>query len=280
MRVYISADIEGVTGLVSWSQCGRPDGQHYDWPFARRMMLHDVNSAVRGARAAGATQVVVKDSHGCMKNLLIDDLEPGVELISGTGSGFQGMMEGIGDGFDAAMLIGYHAMAGTLHGIMEHTYTGGCHRLRINGQPAGEIALSAGLAGEFGVPVVTVSSDEAGCAEASALIPGLSTFVTKFGFGRYMGRLLHPSETGPGIEAAAAAGVSGASTATLWRPAVPITISIEFNRSEDADSCAGRLGVRRVDAYTCEQTFDSFKDAYPGAISMLVTGSLGANADR
>src|SRR5687768_14334167 len=99
MKVYISADIEGITGLVSWSQCSRPDGSSYDYQFARRMMTHDVNAAVRGARAAGATEVVIKDSHGNSKNLLIDGLEPGVQLVSGHGSGTDGMMEGIDDTF-------------------------------------------------------------------------------------------------------------------------------------------------------------------------------------
>src|ERR1700733_200141 len=103
------------------------------------MMSHDVNAAIRGARAAGATQIVVKDSHGNSKNLLIDDLEPGIELVSGHGSGNDGMMMGIDDTFDAAMLIGYHAMAGTLGGIMEHTITGGVHRLWVNGILTGEM---------------------------------------------------------------------------------------------------------------------------------------------
>src|SRR5277367_1350336 len=108
MRVYISADIEGITGLVSWSQCSRPDGNSYDYPFARRMMTHDVNAAVRGARKGGATDIVIKDSHGNSKNLLIDELESGVHLVSGHGCGIDGMMEGIDAAFDAAMLVGYH----------------------------------------------------------------------------------------------------------------------------------------------------------------------------
>src|SRR5687768_10694745 len=150
MKVYISADIEGITGLVSWSQCSRPDGSSYDFPFARRMMSHDVNAAIRGARRAGATEVVVKDSHGNSKNLLIEDLEPDVKLISGHGSGIDGMMQGIDESFDAAMLVGYHAMACTTAGIMEHTITGGVHRMKVNGELCGEIGLSAAVAGRYG----------------------------------------------------------------------------------------------------------------------------------
>ena len=184
MKVYISADIEGITGLVSWSQCSRPDGNSYDYQFARRMMTHDVNAAVRGARAAGATEILIKDSHGNSKNLLIDMLEPGVRLISGHGSGTDGMMEGIDETFDAAMLVGYHGMAGATTGIMEHTITGGVHRIRVNGQLCGEIGLSAGVAGRYGVPLVMISSDAVGCREAADLITGIETATTKDGLGR------------------------------------------------------------------------------------------------
>ena len=200
MNIYISADIEGITGLVSWSQCSCPDGKSFDYAFARRMMTHDVNAAIRGAWEAGATQVAVKDSHGNSKNILIEDLEPGTELISGHGSGTDGMVMGIDSSFDAAMLIGYHAMAGTQGGVMEHTITGGVHGIWINGIETGEMDLAAGVCGHLGVPIVTVSSDSAGCREAEALIPGVITTSTKEGYGRYMARLLHPSETGPAIQ--------------------------------------------------------------------------------
>ena len=95
MKVFISVDIEGATGVASFSQCSRPDGSSYDYPFARRMLTGDVNAAIRGARAAGATEVVVKDSHAICKNLLIDELERDTQLISGMGAGTLGMMEGI-----------------------------------------------------------------------------------------------------------------------------------------------------------------------------------------
>ncbi len=244
------------------------------------MMTHDVNAAVRGARAAGASEIVIKDSHGSMKNLLIDELEAGVQLVSGFGSGHDGMMQGIDESFDAALLIGYHAMAGTLGGIMEHTYSGGCHRLLINGQPAGEIALSAGIAATYGVPIAMISSDEAGCREAAALIPGLTTFTTKFGIGRYLGRLLHPSETGPGIEAAVQNALKYLANVKPWLPSNPVVISTEFNRSEDADSCAQLVGVNRIDAYTCEGHYETFHLAQQGALNMLEVASLGANANR
>ena len=279
MDVFISSDIEGITGLVSWSQCSRPDGKSFDYAFARRMMAHDVNAAVRGARRAGAGRIVVKDSHGNSKNLLIEDLEPGVELVSGHGSGTDGMMQGIDASFGAAMLVGYHAMAGTLGGIMEHTITGGVHRLWVNGVETGEMGLSAGVAGVCGVPLAMVSSDAAGCAEAATLVPGVEAAVTKEGHGRYMGRLLHPSETGPLIEAAAGRAVRRAGSIEPKRYAEPTTVRVEFNRAEEADMGAKLVSEPvRVDGYTLERTFGTYAEAHRFAWNLMAMSFEGIGA--
>ena len=278
MKIYISVDIEGITGLVSWSQCSRPDGKSFDYAFARRMMSHDLNAAIRGARAAGATEIVVKDSHGNSKNLLIEDLEPGIELISGHGSGIDGMMMGLDDSFDAAMLVGYHAMAGTLGGVMEHTITGGVHRLWVNGILTGEMGLAAGVAGRYGVPIVTVSSDSAGCREAEGLIPGVITTSTKEGYGRYMARLLHPSETGPAIEKAAHDGIKNLAAVKPHLFAEPTHIKVEFNRAEEADMCARLFSVSRIDGYTVEGHYTSYKDAHQVVWNLMSMSFIGIDA--
>ncbi len=277
MKVFISADIEGVTGMVAWSQCGRPNSEHFDFRWAREMMTHDVNAAIRGCRAAGATEIVVKDSHGNSKNLLVSDLEDGVSLVSGTGSHVDGMMTGIDDSFDACMLVGYHGMAGTLHGIMEHTISGQVHRMWLNGMPAGEIAMSTGLAGHYGVPLVMVSSDAAGCAEAAALVPGVATAVVKEGYGRYMGKLLHPSVTKGRIEAAAADGLAKRAGISPWMPSPPVQVKIEFNRSEEADIAEKCVGCTRFDAFTVEFIASSYHEAHRAARMMIANASMGAS---
>ena len=276
MNVFISADIEGVTGLISWSQAGRPNSEHYDFAFARRMMTHDVNAAVRGARAAGAKRVVIKDSHGNSKNLLIDELERGVELMSGVGSGRLGMMEGLDGSFDAALLIGYHAKAGTAEGIMEHTYTGRAHRLFINDVEIGEMGLSAATAGRLGVPLAMVSSDEMGCREAQGMIPGVHTAITKYGIGRYMGRLLHPSETGPLIESTATKALQKLNKP--WTFSGDCTVRLEVNRTEDADWAARIPGVTRVDGYSVQVTVDNYTDAQSWAVVLMSVYTLGMNS--
>ncbi len=277
-RVFISADIEGVTGVVNWAQCGGPDRECYDWAFARRMLTHDVNAAIRGARDAGATQILVKDSHGRSKNLLIDELAPGVELVSGFGSHPDGMMTGIDESFDAAMLIGYHAMGGTSLGIMDHTIAGFVHRLEFNGVPVGEMALSALVASAYGVPIVAVSSDAAGCAEAESFFPNVSTACVKHGLGRYMARCLHPFETGPMIERAAAEGFGSRKSRALYSPGVPVRVRVEFNLTNLADQAEKVPGFERDDSYSVAGEYRTLLEAHQAARAMISAGGLGAEA--
>lgn len=280
MKVYISADMEGITGLVAWGQCGRPDSSHYDFSFARTRMAGDVNAAIRGARDAGATEIVVKDSHGNSKNLLIDMLEPGIQLISGHGGGSGGMMAGIDRECAAAVLVGYHAMAGTAYGIMEHTLTGYVHRMQVNGMPAGEICLSTAVAGCFDVPIVAITSDRAGCEEAKTLLPKIETAVVKQGMGRYMGKCLHPEESAALIRETVRKGVEAASSMDPWLPTVPTTVSIEFNRSEEADHAAKCVGARRTDAYTIEVTADSWAEVHQATWQVIAHAGMGAGANN
>lgn len=280
MRLFISADIEGVTGVVTWGQTGGPSGQHYDWPFARRMMTHDVNAAIRGAKSAGATHILIKDSHGSSKNLLIDELEPGIELISGVLPHYDGMVTGVDGGFDAAMLIGYHGRAGTLAGTMEHTISGGVHRMWINGFEAGEIGLSAATAGSHGVPLVMVSSDDKGCAEASELLPGLVTACVKQGMGRYMARLKHPSVTGRMIEEAAKRAIETASSRTPWTPKSPTTVRIEFNTTEAADAAALLSEWSRLDGFTVEQSSDDWLDLHRSVRRAISVAGYAGHANQ
>jgi D-amino peptidase len=280
LKVFISADIEGCTGVVTWGQAGGPLDSEFDWAYARRMMTHDVNMAIRGAREAGAEEILIKDSHNSSKNLLIDELEPGVELISGEGSGMQGMVTGVASEHACCLLIGYHARAGTARGIMEHTITGAVHRFWINGMEAGEIALSAAACGILGVPVVCVSSDEAGCEEAEALLPGVRTAVTKIGLGRYMGRLKHPSVTGPLIFEAARAGVAGSRTVPAWRPTEPVTVTLEQNRSEEADAIAMLPNWTRMDGYTLELTCGTWEEAHMWVRRAMSIGNMARNHNR
>ena len=278
MKVFISVDIEGATGIASFSQCGRADGDHYDYPFARRMLTGDVNAAIRGARAAGATEVVVKDAHGNCKNLLVDELEPGTQLISGFYPRNDYMMDGLDDSFGAAMLVGYHGMAGTLHGMMEHALSGGVHRFWMNEELAGEIVVSAAIAGSYGVPTVLVTSDRAGCDEAVQALTGVTTYETKEAFGKYMGRMLHPSETWPAIEAAAKRAVQSAHDTVPYRITGPVTLRAEFRTSEEADYASILPSLSRRDAYTVELTGQALREAHSAMLAVFQLASKGRDS--
>lgn len=273
MRVYLSCDIEGVTGLVAFEQTmqGGPKSEDYD--FGRRMMLHDVNAAVRGSRAAGATEILIKDSHGSMRNLLVSDLEEGVELISGDpGGAHDGMMTGIDARCSVSLLIGYHAMAGTQAGTMGHTLTGCIHRLWINDQPAGEIALAIATASAYGVPTALITSDVAGCSEAAALVPAMEQVAVKEGIARYVSRLKHPAETGPMIEAAAERAVRRGAEMRIWKPEEPIRLRVEMARGEQTDNASVLTDWKRLDDYRMESVHPDWHQAHR-AVWALISAS-------
>jgi D-amino peptidase len=280
MRVYISTDIEGITGVVGWSQCGGPNRDTFDFAFARRMYAHDVNAAIRGARAAGAGEVLVKDSHSFGRNLLIEDLDPGAELLSGYSGMPDGMMEGIDGDFDAAVLVGYHAMAGTDAGVMEHALVGGLHRFWLNGKEAGEIEVSAACAAEYGVPLVAVTSDDAGCEEATRAIAGVKTFSTKTGMGKFLAKLKHPSVTGSGIEETVRAAVSARAEIPPHRIDGEVTMRVQFRTTPEAEVPAILPGVRRIDGYTIQWSGSSFAEANRIAQSVYNLSMLGRRLDN
>jgi len=280
MDVFISADIEGITGVVTWSQCGSSKEGGAEFVWARQMMAQDVNAAIRGARAAGAGRIVVKDAHGNSKSLIARDLEPGIELVSGVGCGnIDGMMEGVGSSFGLAFLVGYHAKAGTPKGIMCHTMTGRVHRFWINGQELGEIGISAGIAGRFGVPIGLVTSDKAGCAEAHELLPWVRTAAVKDGYGRYSGLLKHPEDTMALIEKEAEQAVRNAASMRPWLPNAPVTIKLEFNRDEEADMAERYHGAVRLDGYTLERKCADYEDAHRALRNMMAFAGLGASSN-
>jgi len=167
MRIFISADMEGLAGVVGDEQRSRK-GQ--DYQMARRWMAQEVNAAVEGAIKAGAKEFVVTDAHAGAINLALPDLHQKAALIGGSNRPLS-MMEGIQEGFDAAFFIGYHAMRGTQDACMDHTYSEEkVMAVRFNGTPYGEIGINARVAGHFGVPVVLVSGDDKTAAEAKAFL--------------------------------------------------------------------------------------------------------------
>ena len=246
VRVYISVDMEGVAGVVHQSQTDPTDPAcAAEYARFRRLMTAEANAAVEGAVAAGATRVVVNDSHWFMRNLLAEELHQAAELVAGDPKP-RSMVQGIDEqeprGFDAALFIGYHARAGTRNAILDHTYADRIYAVRLNGKPVGELGINAAFAGVCGVPVALVSGDAALAAEAKDLLgDGVGTVVVKEAVSRHAARSVAP--------AVACRMIRDEATRTLKRKhapfvlATPIALEVDFAQTIHADKI-GRASCR------------------------------------
>ena len=261
MKVYISVDMEGIAGVVHEDQTDPIDPRHAgEYNRFCRLMTNEANAAIAGALDAGATNVLVNDSHWLMRNLLAEELNPRAELLS-SGPKRLSMVEGIDGRFDAAMFVGYHARAGTQNATIDHTYTSRVYEARINGQPVGELALNAALAGLYGVPVVLVSGDQSLAAEAKALLgANVETVVVKEAVGRFAARSLAPSVACERIRAGAAAALQRRHTPFQFTP--PVRLEVDFIESQMADMAELVPGSRRTGGRTVGYTGDDYREVF------------------
>ena len=261
MRVYISVDMEGVAGVVHEDQTDPTEPRHAgEYNRMRRLMTSEANAAIEGALDAGATRILVNDSHWLMRNLPAEDLHPAAELLSG-GPKLRSMVEGVELGFDAALFVGYHAMAGTRHAVIDHTYTSIVHEARLNGRPVGELAINAALAGSHGVPVAMVSGDQALAAEAKALLgDGIETVVVKHAVGRFAARSVSPAESCRRIREGAAAALRR--THLPFTPDAPIRLEVEFALTHMADMAELLPGSMRTGGRTLEYVHEDYREVF------------------
>jgi D-amino peptidase len=263
MKVYISCDMEGISGVVAGKQT-EMDGEEYK--RAQKLMTSEVNAAIEGALASGASEVLVNDSHGSMRNVLIEELNPGAQLISGSPKPLS-MMQGIDGGFDVAFFIGYHTQAGTAYSVLDHTYSGIVYQVGLNGRPVGETGLNAALAGYFGVPVVLVTGDKLLVEEATALLGTVEGVAVKESYGRYAARCLVPEAVHELICQAAQSALSREGKPFVIEP--PITLAIDFTSSAHLDMAELIPGSRRSGGRHIEYTHDDFLTVYQVWRAML-----------
>ncbi len=257
MNILISADMEGISGVVNWDHVS---AKHKEYDRFRELMTAEVNAAIEGALSGGADQVLVNDSHGGMTNLLIEELNPDADLISGSPKPL-GMMQGMGEDVQAVFLIGYHAAEGTGAAVLSHTWSSRTvHELRLNGQVVGEMGLSAALAGSFGAPVVLVTGDRAATEEARRLLGEVETVAVKEGIVRTAARCLHPDKVHARIRQAAERAVQAETPPFVLPP--PITVSVRFQNALHADMAELIPASRRVDGRTVEWTGDDMPTVY------------------
>jgi D-amino peptidase len=245
MRVFILSDMEGVAGIVKWQQV---TGGHAMYEEGRRLYTGEINAAVRGAKAAGASEIVVMDCHGAgegwsFNSLIPDELDPDCEyVVQSEWTEYTEYLEG---GVDAALFVGMHAMAGTPDGVLAHTVSGSSwSRLRFNGVEVGETGINAALCGAWGCPVLLVTGDEASCAEGRALLgDGLTTVAVKKGLGRFSARQFPGPKARELIEAGARDALRDLGAVQPYNPGSPCEIRVDYNTSDHVEKYRHRAGV-------------------------------------
>jgi D-amino peptidase len=192
VRVFLSVDMEGVSGVTRWQDVGTA-GQ--DYQRARSWMTADVNAAVAGARRAGATEIVVEENHGVemLCNLVLDEIDPDVDVVRGQPRGGATTMAALDDSFDAMLLVGHHAAAGDYPGICAHTISYGAYKVvRCNGRSISEGEMFATAAASHGVPTALIAGDDVVCARMEKFVPGIETACVKRALSQTAGVIIPP----------------------------------------------------------------------------------------
>jgi D-amino peptidase len=245
MRVHIISDMEGVAGITKWEQV---TGGEPLFEEGRRLYTEEINAAVRGARAGGATEVVVMDCHGAGKgwsfnSLLPELLDSGCEyVVQEHWTEYTAFLEA---GCDAALFVGMHARSGVADGVMNHTVSSqSWQNLWFNGTLVGETGINAALCGAWSCPVLLVTGDQAVCREARELLgEGLLTAEVKTGIGRFSARQLPARTARELIEERACRALEDPRAVKPYDPGRPCEIEVEFVRSEAFDSYRRKPGV-------------------------------------
>jgi D-amino peptidase len=248
LRVFISADMEGIAGVVNAAQLG-PGGFEYE--RFRRLMTAEVNAAIDGALAAGAVEITVADSHGNGLSLLPEELNPKARLIRSWPRPLE-MMEGVDGGFDAALFIGYHASINTPQAVRAHSISSArFYDLRLNGKRASEGMLNAAIAGQFGVPVVLVTGDDAAVAEVQRTVDaGIAGVVVKRAIGYHSADNLAPEAARAEIREATRAALGRLGSVKPFTLPRPVRLEITFKSMINAEVLALLPNVERVDGAT------------------------------
>jgi D-amino peptidase len=245
VRVHVISDMEGVSGIVRWEQTAGGDPMYDE---GRRLYTEEINAAVRGAKAGGATEIVVMDHHGAGKgwsfNSLVPDLlDPACEYV--VQEQWTSYTEFLEQGCDACLLVGMHARAGTRDGVMNHTVSGqSWQNLWFNDTLVGETGINAAMCGTWGCPVLLVTGDEASCREATELLGGgLTTVSVKRGIGTFSARQVPPQRARVLIEEGAREALRDLKAVAPYDPGRPCEIRVEFKLTGAFDEYARKSGV-------------------------------------
>ena len=270
MKIYISCDIEGISGVVEKTHT-KTTGMEYQ--RAREWMTNEVNAVVNAAFDCGAKRVLVNDSHGSMTNIIIDKLNPKATLISGCRKPLD-MMQGIEEGFDAVAFVGYHAKMGTIGGVLDHTMYGQVvQEFKINNRLYGETGINALIAGQYKTPVVLVCGDDKTSREAKSFLGNVETVITKKGITRFAAELFHPEAVIKKITKSAKRAFTNYRKYKPFKMPGIMKLSIRFMNSAMADEAMTMPRARRADGFTVSYEAKDFIELYQVAKLMIMSGA-------
>jgi len=252
-KVYISTDLEGISGVTVFEQTRDRTTALYQ--EARRLLMADITAAVEGCRAGGATEVVVLDGHGGGFNFIPELMHADAEYVTGVQR--PGPALGLDETFDGVILLGFHAMNGVEDGVLHHTQSSKAEsKYWYNGVESGEIVQSALIAGHFGVPVIMVTGDQACCAEAKRFLgEQVVTVAVKAGYGRQCCKMLAPARAHEMLRRGALGAVGKAGQCKPYTIDFPATVRVQFGSKEIADGSSFRK-AKRIDDTTFEAVID------------------------
>ncbi|MEU9930379.1 M55 family metallopeptidase [Streptomyces anulatus] len=260
MKVLISVDMEGVSGIVHSSET---NPERYDYQRGRELMTADANAVVAGVLDADPTaEVLVADAHGTFRNLLPEQLDRRARLVRGKPRALN-MLAGLDEETDAALFVGYHVRAGEGPGVLAHTMNDEILDVRVAGRSLGEIGLNAAMAGHLGVPVVLLSGDDAACAEMTDLVPGAVTVAVKEALGMAAAVTLHPEEARDRLRRAAADAVARRAEIQPLALTGPLDVEVDLASPHTIDLATLVPGVSRTGgARTVAFTSPDYATAY------------------
>ena len=251
LKIYISADMEGVVGAVTGEQLG-PGG--FEYQRFREFMTAEVNAAIDAARAAGATEFVISDSHGNGQNLLIDKLPDDVTVIRSWPRELS-MMAGIDESFDGVIFIGYHASTANTRGVRAHTMSSAnITSLRLNGMEMTEGSMAAAVAGHFGVPVIMISGDDVAVAENQVLIGDIEGAVVKWAKGFHSAETLTPEAAYEVIRTRTMSAINRIEEFQPYILSTPIELELTLKNYTPVELLGYLPNVERINSHTIRFT--------------------------
>ncbi|HLT90363.1 MAG TPA: M55 family metallopeptidase [Woeseiaceae bacterium] len=271
LKIYISADMEGVAGVVTDEQLG-PGGFEYE--RFRELMTAEVNACIEAAREAGATEVLVSDSHGNGQNLLVERLPADVTIVR-SWPRHLGMMAGIDASFDGVILLGYHASTANERGVRAHTFSSAnVTAFRLNGTSMSEAGMSAAIAGHFGVPVIMVSGDQVAVAETQVIVGDVEGAVVKYATGFHSARTLTPEAAREAIRQSTRAAIARIGEFEPYVVETPVELELGLKHYRPVELLAYLPGVERVTSHSVRFTGENILE-----VSDFLTFALSYRVD-